>query len=524
MNVFPGAGKSTLRHDVTAWVTVRNRRIRGLFGSRKEANAGRDLMRLRRSLERSSPPKAKPFDLAHGLAVDAEACLAMEFGSFKPLTRELWTRGEFVVAQFDEEMVEEREPTWSCYGIDSGLLSNRFEFAAWDDIDDKATLRTMSAVENLRSTWDDECETRVEQGGLLWVIQQRLAPHDVSRYCLDKRVPVDEDDAVDGDGGELRPVYHHVVYKAHNEDRCRGRETHGKDAPAWPDGCLLDPRRAPWSGSNGLRVIAQTKPRNFRLSYQQEDVEADDVLVPEEWISGGTDPETGELLPGCWDPRRGLCELPDGLVGPLVSIATVDPSPTKMWALQWWIHAPNASNQSFLMDLERRAMPANELLDWNANDGRFYGLMEEWQQRSVKLGWPIKTWIVEVNAAQRFLLAYDHVRRWIAARSTAIVPHTTSVRKLDEDKGPWIVRDHFRYGRVRLPGRNNVRPSMARVQSMKLVDEVTRYPNAGVTDDQVYACWFYFANLPKYSRSVPIETTEQVPGWLEGYAASLAGR
>jgi hypothetical protein len=147
-NVMPGAGKTTLKVDIAAWLTVRNRRIRGLFGSRKESNAMRDLLRLRRYLERVTPPRAKPLDLARGLAVDAEACLAMEFGSFKPLTREVWRRGEFVVAQFDEELVEEREPTWSCYGIESGILSNRFEFVAWDDIDDKATLRTMGAIED----------------------------------------------------------------------------------------------------------------------------------------------------------------------------------------------------------------------------------------------------------------------------------------------------------------------------------------------------------------------------------------
>jgi hypothetical protein len=318
-NVFPGAGKTTLRIDIAAWVTARDRRIRGGFGSRKETNAGRDVTRLRRMLERPTPPKAKPFDLAQGLAVDAEACLAMEHGSFKPLTREIWTKGEFVVAQFDEELVEEREPTWSCYGIDSAQLSNRFEFVAWDDPDDKATLRTMSAVESHRLTWDDECETRVEQGGLFWVIQQRLAVHDTSRYCLDKRVPVEEgDEELDG---TLMPVYRHIVYKAHYEDRCEGR--HGLDAPPYPEGCLLDPKRGRWGGPNGLRAISMTKPRNFRLSYQQEDVEADDVLVPELWIAGGTDPESGELLPGCWDNRRELCQLPEGLVGPLLSIATV---------------------------------------------------------------------------------------------------------------------------------------------------------------------------------------------------------
>jgi hypothetical protein len=78
------------------------------------------------------------------------------------------------------------------------------------------------------------------------------------------------------------------------------------------------------------------------------------------------------------------------------------------------------------MDLERRAMPANELLDWDANRGVWYGWMEEWQVRSAELGLPITHWVVEINSANRFLLPYDHVRRWQGARSTSIMPHTTS--------------------------------------------------------------------------------------------------
>jgi hypothetical protein len=45
------------------------------------------------------------------------------------------------------------------------------------------------------------------------------------------------------------PIYKHVTYKAHYEDRCVG--DHGKAAAAWPEGCLLDPKRVPWSGPNG---------------------------------------------------------------------------------------------------------------------------------------------------------------------------------------------------------------------------------------------------------------------------------
>ena len=179
---------------------------------------------------------------------------------------------------------------------------------------------------------------------------------------------------------------------------------------------------------------------------------------------------------------------------------------------QWWIHTPEAANQSFLMDLARQAMPANELLDWNANNGCFYGLMEEWQLRSIDLGHPITHWIVEVNAAQRFLLAYDHVRRWCALRNVMIVPHSTTSKKLDPTVGPWIIRDHFKFGRVRVPGKQRS-ASGARYTSMKLRDEVTRWPE-GTTDDEVMACWFFFAHLPQLSYDSSAIPKSWRPSWL----------
>lgn len=510
-NCPPGVGKTTLAVDIAAWVTVRDRRIRGLFGSRVENNARRQLRRLRRTLERTKPMRARPEDIARGLAVDAVATLAQDFGSFKPATSDIWKADEFVVAQEDDEPIDEKEPTWSSYGMDSGVLGNRFELVIWDDVVDKSTIRTTDAQENQRLWWDDEAETRLEPTGTLLLIGQRMAASDLYRYCLDKEAGSDEDD--DGEEepnvGEARK-YRHIVYKAHYEDRCRGPASHRASAAPWPEGCLLDPYRLAWKK---LRTLMASQKRTYAIQYQQEDADPDDVLVPEVWITGGSDEETGELRPGCWDGWRDLCELPDGLVRPLYSIATVDPSGTKMWALQWWIHAPEASNQSFLMDLERKAMPANELLDWDANRGEFYGLMEDWQARSVALGHPIKTWVVEVNAAQRYLLAYDHVRRWMAKWKVSILPHTTGPRKLDETHGPWIIRDHFKFGRVRLPGRQGA-ASRARIQSLKLVDEVKKWPNPGITDDQVMACWFYFGHLPQLTIPERTDRPNWRPSWM----------
>lgn len=531
-NCPPGGGKTTLAHDIAAWCTARNRRLRGLFGSRIENNATRQLRRLRRTLERTKPLRAKPEDIARGLAADAAACMAADFGTFKPVTSDVWRADEFLVAQLDDEVVDEKEPTWSSYGMNSGQLGNRFELIFWDDVVDKATIRTLDAILEQRSWWDDEAETRLEPGGVLFLIGQRMASQDLYRHCLDKRVDVDEDDVdvdgedpevVDTDGAadEYRPrIYHHVVYRAHYEELCQGAASHGRDAPAWPDGCLLDPHRLPWSGSGGLRAIQATKAQTFRVSYQQEDVDPDQVLAKDVWVWGGVDPETGEMAPGCTDDDRDLCELPKGLKGPKVSAATVDPSGKKMWACQWWVHTPDASAQSFLMDLERKAMPANQLLDWDENNQRFYGLMEEWQARSVEMGIPITHWIVEVNAAQRYLLAYDHVRRWMAKWKVSIIPHTTSSKKLDQDYGPWITRDEWKFGRIRLPMKQGL-ANRARIQSLKLVGEATRWPNASTTDDEVMAHWFFFLWLPtlvKIVRRAEAEERdreEKRPGWMD---------
>lgn len=488
-NCPPGAGKTTLAHDIAAWLTARDRRLRGLFGSRIENNARRQLRRLRRTLERDKPVQAKEEDIVRGLAVNAEACMAQEFGLFKPISTDLWKADEFIVAQFDDEPIEEKEPTWSSYGMDSGVLGNRFNFIAWDDVVDKNTIRTLDAQENQRQWWDDEAETRLEPGGLLWLIGQRMSATDLYRYNIDKALDAEEDDE------ELTPdrprKYHHIVYQAHYEDRCT--EQHDRDSPAYPEGCLLDPYRLPWRGADGLKAIQRTKKRTYVIQYQQEDADPEDVLVKDVWIWGGIDPEDGSAVPGCMDDDRDLNQLPKGLIEPLHSIATVDPSGKKMWVCQWWIHAPQAQNQTFLMDLSRKAMSANELLDWDANEGEFYGLMDDWQNRSVLLGNPIKTWIVEVNAAQRYLLAYDHVRRWMSKHKVQIIPHTTGPKKLDTDYGPWIMQDAFRYGRIRLPGKQQTK---ARWTSLKLIDEVTRWPNAGTTDDCVMAAWFLFKHLP----------------------------
>ncbi len=76
LNCPPGAGKSTLFHDVAVWCIVRNRAIRVMIGSISQTLAKMYSRRIRETLERTSPLVPDPEMVRRGLAINAEACLA----------------------------------------------------------------------------------------------------------------------------------------------------------------------------------------------------------------------------------------------------------------------------------------------------------------------------------------------------------------------------------------------------------------------------------------------------------------
>lgn len=507
VNAPPGSGKSTLfAHDIPAWLTVRNRKIRGMIGSATTNLAAGYVDRLRRSLGRTLPVKNADDDIARGLALDAETTLAHDFGRFQAVG-DMWTRDSFVVQQYEDMgLVVEKEATWSGYGQDAGYIGQRFDFVIWDDLVDPKRQRTLEAKEALEGYWDDVSEPRLEPGGLLVLQGQRFGTDDLYRYCLDKFIGED----IDWDTGEFmdrRPKYHHIKYKAHYAELCNPEVTHLRKAPAYPEGCLLSPERLPW---RELSAHISNREDRFQVVYQQEDTDPSSVLVPKAWIYGYDD------HPGCVDEDRDRLELPknaDGsnaLVGDLVSYMTVDPSPTKYWAIEWWVYQPEVEYR-WLMDLERRPMEANEFLDFSRGTHKFTGLLEEWVQTSRDLGVPITHVIVEENAAQRFLLQYQVVKDWMSQRSVEIIGHNTHRNKSDPEFGVESIREHYKFGRKRLPYKRN---SDGFVCSMKLIAELTTYPH-GKTDDCVMADWFGEWNLPRIYAPQVSEGKQWRPSWAK---------
>lgn len=498
-NAPPGSGKSTnFTLDIPLWLTCRNRAIKGMIGSASQTLAERYVVNLRTVLESPFRFESEQDLIDAGLAVDAEATLSEDFGFFKPPVATLWSNKAFVVAQHGNRPLTHKEPTWSGYGLDSTMIGGRYGFIVLDDLIDDTDIRTLEKIDTHRSKYDRVIEKRLEPGGLIVVNGQRLSPEDIYHYLIEKvageTASVSHLECCQAEEGRK---YHLIRFRAHDDAKCA--DDHGADAKYWPEGCLLDPRRLPW---HELETEQANGLSNYLSVYQQEDSDPSMTLVNPIWVSGGTDPETREEHVGCWDKDRDLCELPKGLKGPLLSVASIDPSPTQYYGITWWVWDSDPdSDRRFLMDLERSKMTSADVLDWNNPQGAYTGLMEEWQQRSVRLGLPITHWVYEANAAQRDFLTGERFTNWKSTRNVAVIPHQTSKTKQDPKFGVQRLAPLYRFGKVRLPG-----APAARTTSLKLIDEVQKYP-LGRYFDLGMSQWFVEVALPKLrprSKDLPL--------------------
>lgn len=522
VNCPPGSGKSTLfTHDIPVWAMVRNRSLRTLIGTFAESTGQDYIIRIRTALERTMPVEAEEMEERQGLAVNAKACLVHDYGRFRPEGTGLWRADKLTVSREGGAPAHQKEASFACFGRKSSFLGGRYDLNVWDDVVNDANSRTPVQLEELTRWWKNTAESRVEPGGLLILQGQRMGPHDLYRHALDLRDLIAGFDGDYGDLDTLNPEdlprkYFHIVYPAHDVTKCKGEGPgahHEQTAKPWPAGCLLDPVRLSY---RDLWIVKQNDPKNYACVYQQEDTDPTSVLVNPLWINGGEDPISGAIYPGCYDRDRMVGHFPDGLSGEVYSVITADPSAANFWGVQWWAYQVDTQYQH-LVDVVRKRMQAPDLLDWNHSQGAFTGLLEEWWQRSVDVGRPISHVIVETNAAQRFLLQYDHAKRWSSTRGVELIAHQTQGNKADPKLGVGALAPHYRFGRVRIPGHPLTRP-----QILPLYNEVTRYPDA-MTTDMVMAHWFLIFNAANlFTPRMAAPPTFKRPTWIRSRSRGVA--
>lgn len=499
MNLAPGLGKSTLKHDICAWLTARNRAIRGLNGSRSEDLAKPYTAWLRRTLE-------TPYPLP-----GAAAAMSDDFGPFKPPTREKWTDGAFIVYQADGRPIEGKDPTWSSYGQDTSQLGVRCDIIAWDDlVDPQKDLRPETRAKQ-REFLDGTAQTRLEprrgkkRGGLFWLIGQRVGADDLYHYALEKRRPPPDFALLEQPPEEWPQQYVHICFPAHDDEKCEGKHT--EDAPAWPQGCLLDPVGLGWSKLAG---IEHNNERLYHVQYQQKDLDPDSVLCNPSWLNYDTERSS-------WQGLQPVVVDDKPVNRKTISYITIDPSGTQYWGQQAWLYEPagdeGLGGQRYLQDLRDAKQEVSALFGWSFERNEFYGLLEEWRRNFKDIGRPLRFVVVEVNAFARWLVQEPHIQRWARQHGITLIRHTTGVTKTDPKMGVWATQPHWKFGRVVLPAASHADRRM----SKPLTDQVTRWPGS-YREDEVMAYWFGERNL-KQMIAAGITQGERRKEWRPSWMA-----
>lgn len=511
LNCPPGAGKSTLvSHDIPIWLLCRDRALRILIGSATENLAGGYTEWIMTDLERSEPPPLSPRQKKFG-ALDAAGCLVDDYGRFKPDNGRNWRAKAFRVAQTGDVEAAGKEMSVTAFGRDSSYLGQRVDIALWDDLVNQETMGTQDAREKTLRKWQTEAEQRVEPGGVLFLIGQRLFADDLYNYCIN----LEDGDEDDEDAETTGRKYTHIVFKAHYDEHCRGDHGHGAKPydPASPEtsGCLLEPLRLGWKHLRGqIRADEQQGTSTYLISFQQEDGDPARALVKPLWVDGGEDPTTGERFIGCWDHDRIAGQVPK-LDGQTVSVLSVDSSPTKFWAISWWIIHPSTKRR-FLIDLHRAKMRTPDALSFNPDTGVFTGLFENWWTSAANQGHPISRLIFEANDSEVFFLDGLELTRWRQQRSVLVTRHKTNTNKWDPNYGIGSLGPVYMHGQVRLPGDIG---SGSRARVNQLVREATNWPQTSTTDC-LMSQWFVEANMLNIALEHKPIPAQPRPSWVRG--------
>lgn len=481
----PGAGKTTIIHDLCCWLIAgggfkdpaKGRAIRIMLGSETKHVAKHLVVRLRQTLERPG------FFYDKTKKTYAELSLLEEFGRFMPQKTlgeySLWRDDQFVVAQVGDLGVYEKEPTVQAASRESGFLGERVDLAVWDDLVTRKNCRSSDIAEELATWFEDEAESRLEPGGVLILVGQRLSNLDLYRNRMDATY-TDED-------GNSHLLYHRVVFPAHNEASCANGGSLGPGCKQWDGldkGCLLVANRLSWKD-----LLKARSKGNYDTVYLQRDANVEDLLVQPAWIYGGTDAD-GYDAEGCLDHDRTFHEWPDRTG--LVDVCCVDPSVTKFWAYEWWAVEPVEPHRAWLIWGQRKKMLSGTdsgFLDYNPRDNRHVGAMEEIQQKSGELGHPIRVWIIEGNAAHKYLGDNHAFRSWQQKWPlvTVIRHQTQGANKLGDELGlRATIPYRYKLGMDRLPYAKGLD---VRNYLKAKIEELTKYPDYP-TDDTLMANWF----------------------------------
>jgi len=583
LNTPPGGGKTTTAtHDLPGWAICRDRNIRVGLGSRTTPQATAYARRLRNTLEKNNllnleygifkPESPEVWrqdafivDGVTGSAASINYKLALAGFDYEDphVIRRMADPGDEIhqiLKSIEQAFVAgEKENTVTALSHQMGFLGGRFDLILWDDLVDNKNSKTPEQRNDLFEWWEEYAVSRLEPGGVIGLVGTRFGKYDLYRHTRDMTYTSDDDfedqlmgritqgmsdeqiaeiredlekelldkygeepmtieSPVPDEDGMIQPtrmqkkVYRYVKFPAHDDDKC-GNPASLKQIDHVD--CLLDPVRFRW---HDLLRAKESNPRKYALTYQQEDESTEDNLIQEVWLTGGIDTD-GLVVPGCYNYDRRLLEIPEDLKkSSCFSIATVDPSALNYWSIQWWLWDAD-EDKDYLMDIMRARLSSDSFLTYSTKKRAYSGVVHDWQQRSISMGWPIGLWIIEQSAAQRYLFQHTWVNEWMQKTRTHIKGHETTSKKADPEYGVQTLRPRYRLGLTDLPYDQDDIKTRYKVNEFK--QELVEWPDSP-TDDMVMGHWFLHFN--RYKIPQGLRVTEAHSGLAHPFQESMPDR
>ncbi len=584
LNTPPGGGKTTtVTHDFPGWAICRDRNIRVGLGSRTTPQATAYVRRLKNTLDKNNllnlefgafkPEQPEVWrqdafivDGVTGSAASIDYKLALAGFDFEdPRVKARMNDPEdeihLILKSIESVFVAgEKENTVSALSHQMGFLGGRYGLLMWDDLVDNKNSKSPEQRNDLAEWWEEYAVSRLEPGGVVGLVGTRFSKYDLYRYTRDMTYTTDDDfedqlmerlnpsmseediasiredlekELVDAgeevhtieslepdEDGLIQPkrlqrkVYRYIKYPAHDNEIC----THPASLKQVDHmKCLLDPVRFRW---HDLLRAKQANPRKFALTSQQEDESTEENLIQEIWLTGGAG-EDNVVYPGCYNYNRKLLEIPEHLnKEDCYSVVTVDPSALNWWSIQWWIW-DSVADKDYLIDLMRARLSADSFLSYTTRDRKYKGVMDSWQTRSKQMGWPIGLWIVEQNAAQRYLFQHTWVNEWMQDTRTHIKGHETTRTKTDEELGLQQLRPRYRTGNVDLPYSQDDMKTRVVVDEFK--QELVEWPDSP-TEDMVMGHWFLEFNRYRIPKGLKVAEVGGAQGLKHPFQDSMPER
>lgn len=277
-------------------------------------------------------------------------------------------------------------PTFQALGIGGRIYGSRSDIII---LDDSITLANVNEYGKQTKWLNQEVASRLDGGGMLALLGTRVAPVDL--YSEVRQME-------DWEGHKLFTYFSMPALVSEGDGGVENWVT------LWPE-------RFPARRLTQIRTADQAQ---WALVYQQQDV-SENATFPHRAVEASIN---SQRFPG--RIQSGVPGHRDAGMDGLYVVGGLDPATVGKSAIVVAAIDRTTGKRYLLDGINRANLHAQEMIS---------------EIQRLTDTYKINEWVIERNAAQRFITQIPQIEQWLRARGVRITPHNTNINKYDADFG-----------------------------------------------------------------------------------------